>query len=103
MMPPPGKVVTSKCSDVFEHRIAAKDFGNFVSHSGEEMMDVQRITSFFVMRDLFLFRLGWLELLNEFGFGSGIYIFRRWSLKRTESVLRKFLMARWDSDVWIMY
>ena len=55
--------------NVFEHMVGDEECGNFVSYGGEEMMDVQRITSFFVMRDLFLFRLIWVELLNEFGFG----------------------------------
>jgi hypothetical protein len=35
--------------NVFEHRIKAKDFAQLVSHGGEEMTYVQRITSFFVM------------------------------------------------------
>jgi len=32
--------------DVFEHLIEAEEFAKLVSHSGEKLMDVQRITSF---------------------------------------------------------
>jgi len=47
--------------NVFKHLVGDEEFGKFVSHGREEMMDVQRITSFFVGRDLFLF---WLRDWN---------------------------------------
>jgi hypothetical protein len=88
--------------NVFEHLVGDEEFGNFVSYGGKKLMEVQRIISFLVMRDVILSGSGIGIMRWSVDLDSDINICRRWSLKRSLSYGNSWWL-RWDSDVWMMY